>query len=291
MEDASLLAPMLALVSALLYGLSAQLVRFGLSHVDARVGVTVSTGTTALTYLVVAPLWLNWNDATNPALLIFAGFGLLHPLLSRYMAYEANRRVGATVSSTFESASPLLSVLFAMVVLRERPDAIVVLGTVVAVAGALYIYWHPAVALSLMRSAILLALGAMVLRALNNIVGKIGLELLPNPLMAAFVAYGVAGTCAALGLRFQPRAAVVSRSGIAWFALVGVVTAGAAGCLYGALMLGDVVVVAPIMAGYPFFVMSIGWLLRVERLTTRNVIGVLVVAAGVVLISLRLARG
>lgn len=292
LDNVLLLTPLLALTAALLYGLSGQLVKLGLDHLDARRGVTISSGTTALTYLLVAPLWLNWQDATNPAIFIFAGFGLFHPLLSRYMAYEANRHVGATVSSTFQSFSPLFSVAAAVVLLNERPDGLMVLGTLIAVAGAAYIYWQPQVARKLMRAAVLLAFGAMALRALNNVVGKAGLELLPNPMMAAFTAYGVSWLIAVAGLRFSPprTPAPVSRAGLGWFALVGVITTGASACLYGALLHGEVVVVAPIMAAYPFFVMLMGWLLRIERLTARNVTGVLVVVAGVVLITLRVVH-
>jgi drug/metabolite transporter (DMT)-like permease len=288
-EDPTLLSTVLALIAALLYGLSGQIVRLGLNHLDARTGVTISSGTTALTYLLLAPLWLNWEEATNPVLLLFAALGFFHPLLSRYMAYEANRRVGATIASTFEAFSPLLSMVVAALFLHERPDPVVVGGTLIAVAGGVYIYWHPAVARSLMRTAILLAFGAMVLRSLNNIVLKVGLDLLPNPMMAAFTGYGVSWTIARIGLSLScPRGTgPVARAGIAWFAFVGVITACASGCLYGALMHGDIVIVAPIMAAYPFFVMFTGWLLRAERLTARNVTGVLVVVAGLVLITIR----
>ena len=279
----------LAFAAALLYGVSGQVVRLGLGHLDVRTAVTVSSGVTALTFLLVSPLWFKWQDATNPGILIFAAFGFFHPLVSRYLAYEANRRVGATISSTFESLSPLLSVAVAIVFLRERPDAFIIAGTMLAVAGGAYIYWHPSVSRSLIRTAMLMALAAMSLRAMNNVVGKVGLDLVPNPMMAAFTAYSVSFLIAISSLKIAPpqRAIGASPRGIGWFAAVGVITAVASGCLYGALMMGEVVIVAPILASYPVFVMLIGWLLGTEPPTARNMTGVLAVVIGVALITAR----
>jgi drug/metabolite transporter, DME family len=288
--DPTVVSSTLALLAAFLYGLSVHLVRRGLAHTDARAGVMISTGATAATFALLAPLWFNLEHATHPGLLIFAAFGLLHPLVSRYMAFEANRRVGATISATFESASPLLSVAVAVVLLRERPDAILVLGTLVAVGGGVYIYWHPAVAHTLMRSAVLLAMGAMTLRAMNNIVGRVGLEYVPNPMMAAFVTFMVSWLGAMLSYRVRPATAAWNRAGTGWFIAVGIVTAAASGCLYGALFFGEVVVVAPILAAYPFFVLVLGWGLRMERLTPRNLVGVVFVVLGVVAVSVQSLR-
>lgn len=285
LDDPIKIATVSAICSAFFYGLGIHMVRFGLNHVNARVGVTISSAVTAVMYLVLSPLWFNWEDATNPALLIFAGFALLHPLLSRYMAYEANKRVGATISSTFDAASPLLSVLFAVVVLSERPDALTMFGTLLAVGGALYIYWNPAVAKASMRIAVCLALGAMCMRSLNTVVSKFGLELVQNPMMAAFVAYASSWVLAQAGMWTMPVRGMTSRTGLAWFVAAGVLTFGGSACMYTALLYGDVVVVAPILAGYPLFALCFGWVLRVERLTPSNLVGVIVILAGILIVT------
>ena len=227
-------------------------------------------------------------DWTNPGLLLFAGFGLLHPWLSRYMAYEANRRVGATISSTFDANSPLFTAALAMIFLGERLTAALAFGTLMTVVGMLWIYWNRAVAASIMRAAALLALGAVILRSVLNIVGKVGLELMPNPVMGAFATYGVSLLCA-LGfhrLRARGRAIPILRGGAGWFVLVGVLTSIGTFCFFSALLRGQVVVVAPILASYPLFTMLAAKLIGTERLARRAMAGVVIVVAGVAVVSM-----
>lgn len=288
MVESSLPAPIFALLAAVLFGTSSHLVRLGLAHVDSRTGLTISIGATAATYLLFAPHWMRSEDWVNPGLLIFAAYGIVHPLLSRYMAYEANRRVGATISSSFEGASPLLSAALAILVLGERLTPLLIVGTLLTSAGLLHIYWNPEMTRSVMRVAALLALGAMALRAGLNIVGKVGLDLMPNPAMAAFTGYSVSFICAlALGPLWRRRgASSYTRAGIGWFGCVGVMTAGAAYCFYSALLHGQVVVVSPIVSTTPLFALAAGWVFRMERLTWRNIAGVLVTMVGAVIVSM-----
>ena len=147
--------------------MSANAVRAGLRHLDSRTGAIVSIGGTVGCYLLVSPLWMRAEDWINPGLLIFAAFGFVHPWLSRYMAYEANRRVGATISATFEANSPLFTTALAIVFLGERLTLLLAAGTLMTVVGIGWIYWNREVAASIMRAAALLALGAMVLRGLS----------------------------------------------------------------------------------------------------------------------------
>ena len=201
---------------------------------------------------------------------------------------RANRRVGATISATFEANSPLFTAALAMAFLGERLTALIAAGTITTVAGMLSIYWNRSVAASIMRAAALLALGAMVLRALLSIVGKVGLEILPNPVMAAFAAYAVSLACALAFRRLRaPGGAIpILRRGAAWFVLTGVLTALGTFCLFSALLRGQVIVVAPILASYPAFTMLAAWWLRAERLSGRTIAGVLTAMVGVVLVSL-----
>ena len=280
--------PLLTLCAAAFFGISTNVVRMGLEHLDSRTGALIAIASTVVCYLLVAPLWMRGADWANPGLLIFAGFGLLHPWLTRYMAYEANRRVGATISATFEANSPLFTAALAMAFLGERLTALIAAGTITTVAGMLSIYWNRSVAASIMRAAALLALGAMVLRALLSIVGKVGLEILPNPVMAAFAAYAVSLACALAFRRLRaPGGAIpILRRGAAWFVLTGVLTALGTFCLFSALLRGQVIVVAPILASYPAFTMLAAWWLRAERLSGRTIAGVLTAMVGVVLVSL-----
>ena len=288
MPDSLLAVPLLTLGAAAFFGMSANAVRTGLRYLDSRTGAIISIGSTAGCYLLLSPLWMRSDDWTNPGLLIFAGFGLLHPWLSRYMAYEANRRVGATISATFEANSPLLTAALAIVFLGERLTPLLAAGTLMTMGGMVWIYWNREVAASIMRAAALLALGAMVLRGLLIFVTKIGLVLMPNPVMGAFSAYTVSLACA-LGYHVVKAGGgpvPVLRDGGAWFVLTGALTATGTFCLFTALLSGQVVVVSPILASYPLFTMLTAWVLSTERLGRRAVAGVVLAVAGVVMVSI-----
>lgn len=293
MPDSLISVPLLTLLAAAVFGMSANAVRAGLKYLDSRTGAIVSIGSTVSCFLLVSPLWMRVEDWTNPGLLIFAGFGLVHPWLSRYMAYEANRRVGATISATFEANSPLFTAILAFAFLGERMTILLAAGTLMTVGGIGWIYWNREVAASIMRAAALLALGAMVLRGLLIFVTKIGLGVMPNPVMGAFAAYVVSLTCA-LGFHFAKAgggAIPVMGGGGAWFLLTGALTATGTFCLFTALLHGQVVVVSPILASYPLFTMLVAWLLATERLSRRAIMGVTVTVVGVSLVSFAAGQG
>ena len=292
MADSLVAVPLLTLCAAAFFGMSANTVRAGLRHLDSRTAAIVSIGSTVGCYLLVSPLWMRAQDWTNPGLLIFAAFGLVHPWLSRYMAYEANRRVGATISATFEANSPLFTAALAVVFLGERLTMLLAAGTLMTVAGIGWVYWNRAVAASIMRAAALLALGAMVLRGLLMLITKIGLGVMPNPVMGAFAAYAVSLVCA-LGFHFARAGGgtiPVVRGGGGWLLLTGALTATGTFCLFTALLRGQVVVVSPILASYPLFTMLTAWLFATELLGRRAVAGVIVTVAGVVLVSFAAGR-
>ena len=287
MADLTVMVPLLTLCAAALFGISANTARAGLRHINSRVGAIISIGSTVGCYLLTSPLWMRTEDWANPALLIFAAFGLVHPWLSRYMAYEANRRVGATISATFEANSPLFTAALAMIFLNEQLTLLLALGTLMTVAGIGWVYWNREIAASIMRAAALLALGAMVLRALLIFVSKIGLAGMPNPVMGAFAAYSVSLVCA-LGFHFTNAggaAIPVMRSSGPWFLLTGALTATGTFCLFTALLHGQVVVVSPILAAYPLFTLLTARLFTAERLGGRSVTGVVVTVVGVALVS------
>ena len=291
MPDSLVAVPLLTLCAAAFFGMSANAVRAGVRHLDSRTGAIISIASTVGCYLVVSPLWMRVEDWTNPGLLLFAAFGLVHPWLSRYMSYEANRRVGATISATFEANSPLFTAALAIVFLGERLTVLLAVGTLMTVSGVCWIYWNRDVAVSIMRAAALLALGAMVLRGLLIFITKIGLVMMPNPVMGAFAAYCVSLTCA-LGFHFfkAGHAIPVVRAGGRWFLLTGALTATGTFCLFTALLHGQVVVVSPILASYPLFTMLIAWLLATEKLGERAIAGVIVTVVGVVLVGIAAGR-
>lgn len=289
MTDSAWLTPTFALFAAVLFGASANAVRKGLEHMDSQSGTVVSIGTAVVCLALVAPWWMHAEDWYSPAVWVFAAGGLVHPIFSRLMAYEANRRVGPTVSATFDGTSPLFAAGLAIVVLGEELTIPIAVGTVLTAGGVMALYWGRSMPSKVMQMAALFALGAAVLRALIGVIGKAGLEILPNPMMAGFVAYGVSAIAASLILVVRSRSGLppFPRAGVLWFILVGMLTAVAASCFFFALLYGEVIVVTPIVSISPLFAMLTAMAFAVEPLTRRIIVPVLVAVAGVVLVSLK----
>ena len=110
---------MFSLIAAVLFGVSTTAVRLGLKYLDPQTGSVVSIATTVVCLLLVSPWWMHAGYWSNPGVWVFAVGGLVHPVFSRLMAYEANKRVGPTVSSTFDGTSPLFAAGMAIAFLDE----------------------------------------------------------------------------------------------------------------------------------------------------------------------------
>jgi uncharacterized membrane protein len=174
--------------------------------------------------------------------------------------------------------------------LGETLTLTVALGTFFTVAGVILLSWNRQGISTIVKSALLFATGAAVIRGINQTVGKFGLNFMPNPFMAGFISFIVAFFSAILWYRFRnghlPLPYRLHRKGVLLFTLTGVGIGIAVWCMYGALALGQVVVVAPIVGAYPMFALLTAVIFKQESVTRRIVMGVFIVVGGGVLISI-----
>ena len=80
-------------------------------------------------------------------------------------------------------------------------------------------------------------------------------------------------------------AATDSPPGLAYFSVAGGCMAVGLGCLFAALMVGTVTVVAPIVAAYPVVTLLVSASLGDERISGKLLAGVALVVVGVAAIS------
>jgi len=165
--------------------------------------------------------------------------------------------------------------------------ALIAIGTFTTVIGVMTLSWSPHGVTQLMRTTLFFATGAAVIRGLIHTIGKWGLVLLPNVFMAGFVSFsvGLIGMLTIHRLRHGRFPTNLPPTAVVYFAVSGVLIGVAVLCMYTALLTGDVVVVSPIVAAYPVFTLLAVMLLREERMTTKIIAGVVLVGAGVALIS------
>lgn len=289
MPGPTLVPALLALLGAALFGIALIVVRNGLRHLTPPAGAVVNISTTAAWFWALSPFLLDWRGWTSPAVWVFAGVGFFHPVMSTMLAFEAVRRMGATVSGIITSTAPLFATLAAVLFLGEGLTLPIALGTLGIVAGVAVLSWQPAGhrrdwALIL----VLLPLAAAMVRGMTQAGTKFGLTLFPSPLLAGIVSYSISFFSVRVGARILNggRAPVYNRPGVLWFMGAGTLNGAAIFCLYTALDKGPLVVVAPIIATFPLFtVLYTVLFFPGERITARIVAGALLVVAGVALIS------
>ena len=293
MIDPVWIAPLLALLASMLYGSCGHFIRRGLRSLDPQRGAAVSIVTTFVCFLAAGPLWMDRSAWWTVAAGVFAVSGLLHPILSRYCAYESNKRVGATVGMTLDSTAPLFGAGLAVFFLGETFTWMIALGTFVTVFGVMFLYWSPIVPSSVIRTAIGFSLGAATMRAVGMVAAKFGLTLVANPMLAAFCAFAVSSAVSLSILKVQKKPILVAffGPGSAWFITSGLVSAVATVCLYNALLRGQVIVVVPIISAAPLFTLLVAVALGLETLTRKIVIGVLITVVGVVVVSVAPSLG
>jgi drug/metabolite transporter (DMT)-like permease len=136
------LAQILAVITSIFYAAAL---------VSARAGMRYSTPTTVTLVSIVMQNLLLWSAvfATGgihavpvSGILLFTLVGIFQ-LGVRLFAYNGVEKIGASRSSTLQSVSPLISATIAIVFLGEQTSLLIILGTLLVVAGIVLVSWKP----------------------------------------------------------------------------------------------------------------------------------------------------
>ena len=274
-----------AALSAALFGAALVTTHSGLKYLEAAAGARVSIPAAMLLFWMLAPFadLTGWQLA---AIGIFGLVGLFFPAAVTLLTFEANRRLGPSVTGAVGSTAPLFAVLGAALFLGEALGLGELAATSLIVLGSVLLSGlQPGEARAGRRSALWLPWCGAALRALAQVLSKAGLALWPNPFAAALVGYTVSSAAVWAATLGQPAARKFNRRGAAWFCATGLLNGIAVLCLYRALSAGTVVVVSPIVATYPLFTLLLSALfLREERMNRTLVGGVTLIVIGVIVL-------
>jgi len=281
-------AIILGIASAAFLGAGLVLTQFGLRTIHPLSGAAISVPSFTLVFLLLSPILLRGETIVWHAVPIFVAVGLIFPAVLTIMTFAANRALGPVVTGALGNLSPLLSVAVAVVLLHEPLRALQFGGLIVAVLGVLTITVTRTDDMRDWRTwALLLPLGASVLRGIIPPVIKIGLESWPSPVAAGLTGY-IVSTLTVLTVervrtgRFMAQAPL---SGKLWFACNGICNGIGTLLLYMALGAGPVSLVAPLYATYPLFTVGLSVLfLGNVKITFRLVAGTALTVGGVVLV-------
>jgi drug/metabolite transporter (DMT)-like permease len=278
-----------AVMAAAFFGGQVVLTMRSLSYADAQTASMISMGTVVLVFWMLAPLMLKAEHFKNPGVWVFAGNGVIHPLISIYLAYEAARRMGPTISATLSAIAPLFATAGAVLALGEKISLPLLTGTLGTVAGIMVLSWRRQGAVSWALSSLFFPIGAAAIRAANHNIGKFGLQMLPSPYFAGLVSFTVSFVGAVIIYRYRIGRLSLNfpAKGLIWGGLAGLSISGGVLSMYSALNRGRVVVVSPIIAAFPLFTLVFSLISRQESLNLRVLFGVFLVVVGVVWISVQ----
>ena len=278
----------LGIAAAAFLGAGLVLTQFGLRTIHPLSGAAISVPSFTLVFLLLSPILLRGEIIAWHAVPIFIAVGLVFPAVLTIITFASNRALGPVVTGALGNLSPLLSVAVAVLLLHEPLRLLQFAGLMVAVLGVLAITVTRTDDMRDWRTwALLLPLGASVMRGFIPPIIKVGLEIWPSPIAAGLTGYMVSTLTVLTVERIRTGRFVVRAplAGKLWFALNGICNGVGTLLLYAALGAGPVSLVAPLYATYPLFTVGLSVLfLGNVRITWRLVAGTALTVGGVVLV-------
>gem|GEM_PF-454339 len=265
-----------ALCASGLFGATVMTAKNGLDTVDPQTGALIILTLATSVFWISAPWWLVPANLFTTGFWIFCLNGLLHPMLSMYCTLEATTRTHASVAATLASTAPLFAAVSAVILLGEEITLPIAVGTLVAVAGIALLSWVPQNIRRVMLIAILFSTVTAAVRGITMSTGKFGMNFTFDPPLAGAASFTVSTVGTWLIFRATrghfPRN--LPRAGFKWFAITGIANGIAVFFMYGAIALGTVTIVSPIIAASPVFSIIIGRILFKEKLSTKSLFGI-----------------
>lgn len=289
-----MLAIGLALVAAFGFGSAAIFARIGMQGIKPLPSTLISAVASFIPSMLLALVFAFSDIRSLPAiaLLLFLGHGALTFLGGRAQNLLSINFIGASRSSPFIGSGALFAAIFAIIFFGESMHPLVALGTA-AVVGGLALSsgdnlfgkdWR------LDRRSLLgylTGLGAAASYGGSNLVAKGLSQEFGSPLVVAafgtffgmIVLWPVAGRGALAGLK-------TARVGLGFVALSGLASSLGVITLYFALLLSDVVIVAPIASISPLATLLMAHLFldKLERVTRWLLVGTVLAVSGVALV-------
>jgi DME family drug/metabolite transporter len=280
-----------AIFSAMGWAGDSVLVRLGLrqSNIFAAMLVSYAVCVTCIwTYiLMTTPL----DFLRSPAMIYLLVSGCLQPLFARALYYEALIRLGVSRAGPLRGAEPLFATAIAVAVLHEQPTMPVYVGTLLIVGSIWAISSRQSGESNWRLLDIFLPLGAALVSAISQSLRKQGLNILPDPFVAAATVTSVTLTLFMIFLFATKRTGQLrmGRESFLFFLIAALVALMAQISNFIALSRADVSVIIPLLNTTPLFTVLFSslFLRGMETITPRIILGAALMVAGVITITSR----
>ena len=289
-----MLAVVLALLSAALFGAMTVALRFGFRAgraPDAELGSLICVGTAALLATAAALLDREGTQLSLRDAAFFALAGLIAPGASQLLFTRAVRDAGPSRTSVVVGTAPLFAAAMAILFLDEPIEAPLMIGGVLVVAAGLLLVSEPTRPEHVRLSGIAIAFAATLLfTSRDNLVRWYSGETTSGSVKGAAVAMaaGAVGTLLYL-LATRGRRLGTDARRVAWkpFAVGGIFFGLSYVCLFAAYYRARVTVVSPLVATESLWGVTLSVLLfkRTELVGARLLGAAILVVAGGTLIS------
>jgi len=280
-----------AILSAAAWAVDSILVRKGTAYSNASTAAFISF---LVCVVVLVPyIFLQYSIETifHPANLYFVVSGLIQPAIVRVLFYVGIVRLGVSRAGPLRGTAPLFTMIIAFFVLREEPGLMVYAGACLTVTGTWLVSYKREGEAKWRKIDLLFPLGAALLASVSQNIRKMGLLMIDAPLVASTISSATSFVCLLVSLSVSGkigslkinRGSLPFYGGAAIFALAGQV------CTFIALHQGQVSVVSPIINTTPLFVIGLTalFLRGEEKITKHVVIGVILLVAGIAVITAR----
>jgi drug/metabolite transporter (DMT)-like permease len=285
----------LAIASAFFNALSNIISGIGLRHYQPFSAVVINVLSMVGGAVLISLFTASPDQFLNKAAIYFAISGLMGPLISRFFLFIGIQRIGASISLPIHSTRSLYGVIGAVIILGESLTPPVILGIILIIIGLATISLEESggkIEKNWSKKNLVFPIMAAILLGSAHVIRKIGLNIMPNPIVGVTVQNTAALVfLPLLGLTQQRGQRVVLNEFKAWiiFGSSGLTMLISQLCLYYALELGRVTIISPLVSITPLFglVMVPLFLRKLERLTWKIVMGALIIVGGTSILTLR----
>ncbi|WP_424631117.1 EamA family transporter [Bradyrhizobium sp. SYSU BS000235] len=315
-----MLGAIYAALAALTFAMNNTAMRRGVltGSVTQAMALTVPLG--GLGFLIMAAVSGQLSSLSSFPLIAVSWLvaqGCLHFLVGRYFNYQANKLVGVNISAPVVQLQVLVTMLLAVVLMKEPFTVLQLSGTILMLAGSFATQLHSTFGKRIGRSekavaveaappsdkpafkpqylpGFLTALGAATCYGISPIMIRMAFESMPvkSPLAGGVIAY----TAATIVLCFLilPSASIrkdvlsLNRNNAMWFIGSAILVAMSQGFVYASLAIAPLMVVTPILQLSLVFRLFLSQIINREHevLNTAVVVGALVTIVGSVIVSL-----
>ena len=285
---------LLAIGSAFFMALQSVVFRVGLKYSNPLSAFLIVQIACLVASLGICVFAVPLNQFANRAVLYFIAAGAMGPYIARFLLLEGIDRVGSAISSSLSQTKPLFSAIAAVMILGESVTVSIALGMILIVFGVATIGSEESggqIEKEWSKKDLIFPFLAAASFGLTHVFRKMGLNVAPEPIVGvtvqnatAFVLFPVL----ALAQRNQQRMVLNDKRAWFVFGLSGFLNFAAQLCMFCALNLGQVLIVTPLSALSPFFVLVfVGiFLRRLERVTWKIVLGSVSIVGGTVVLTL-----